>query len=366
MLSRAGESSPRACPGSVGPKESMTRLSSYESTRAANGPQSAAVLTARQAKGAADPGRAQRRGPIEPLRARLYRSRRRFILAAFILPAIAYVIVFFAYPLGYGILMSLENFGFGAVIKGGGPFVGLHNYTTELADPTTQLAMEHTAIFLVVSIVFQYSIGLGIALYFNRRFVLARFFRSLIIIPWLFPAIATGTVFSIMFSGDNGIVDSVLKDLHVIHSPIYWFTSSLKGMFVITLVNIWAGIPFNTVILHAGLQDVPRELHEAAELDGANPWQRLRFVTLPVLRPVSLIVIMLGIIYTVKVFDIVIVLTNGGPINGTQLLSTWSYTLAFSEFDFGQGAAIGNILLVFCMIVGYFYIRTTRQAGTGR
>ncbi|HUC13923.1 MAG TPA: sugar ABC transporter permease, partial [Acidimicrobiales bacterium] len=135
----------------------------------------------------------------------------------------------------------------------------------------------------------------------------------------------------------------------------------LKGMFVITLVNIWAGIPFNAIILHSGLQDVPRELHEAAQLDGANPWQRLRFITLPVLRPVTLIVIMLGIIYTVKAFDIVIVLTNGGPINGTQLLSTWSYTLAFSEFQFGQGAAIGNILLVFCMVVGYFYIRTTRE-----
>jgi multiple sugar transport system permease protein len=291
----------------------------------------------------------------------LYRSRHRLTLIAFILPAIAYVVIFFAYPLAFGVQMSLENFGFGAIITGHGPFVGFQNYTIELGDPTTRLALENTAIFLVVSVFFQYIIGLAIALYFNRRFKFARFLRSLILIPWLFPAIATGTVFSIMFSGDNGIVDSILEDLHLIHSPIYWFTSAFKAMFVIMLVNVWAGIPFNAVILHAGLQDIPDELHEAAALDGANAWQRLRFVTMPSLRPVTMIVLMLGIIYTVKVFDIVIVLTNGGPVNGTQLLSTWSYTLAFTQFQFGKGAAVGNLLLIFCLIVAYVYIRANKS-----
>jgi multiple sugar transport system permease protein len=270
----------------------------------------------------------------------------------------AYVIIFFAYPLAYGITMSLEKIGF---IASSGPFVGLHNYKQEINDPVTGKALIDTAIFLVASIVFQFAIGLGIASYFNRRFFLSRLLRSLIIIPWLFPPIASGTIFAIMFAGQGGIIDEALHSLHLISSPIFWFDSSFKAMFVITFVNIWIGIPFNAVLLYSGLQDIPGELREAASLDGCGPWQRFRYVTVPLLRPVSLIVIMLGVIYTVKTFDLVIVLTNGGPDNGSQLLSTWVYTLAFQNFQTGEAAAVGNLLFIFCMIIAFFYIRLTRR-----
>jgi len=284
--------------------------------------------------------------------------RRYAILLAFVIPALAYVIIFFAYPLIYGFTMSVENLGF---IAGSGPFVGLHNYKVEINDPVTRTALMNTAIFLVLSIVFQFSIGLAIASYFNRRFFLAKFLRSLIIVPWLFPPIASATIFSIMFAGQGGIIDEMLRSLHVVHSPIFWFDSSLKAMFVVTVVNIWIGIPFNAVLLYSGLQDIPIELREAAALDGAGPWRRFRYVTVPLLRPVALIVIMLGIIYTVKTFDTVILLTNGGPDNGTQLMSTWAYQLAFTNFQTGDGAAVADMLFIFCMIVGVVYIRATRR-----
>jgi multiple sugar transport system permease protein len=274
------------------------------------------------------------------------------------MPALAYVVIFFAYPLIYGFTMSFENLGF---IVGSGKFVGLHNYKVEINDPVTRTALMNTAIFLVLSIVFQFGIGLAIASYFNRRFFLSKFLRSLIIIPWLFPPIASATIFSIMFAGQGGIIDEALRSLHLIHAPIFWFDSSFKAMFVITFVNIWIGIPFNAVLLYSGLQDIPMELREAAALDGAGPWKRFRYVTVPLLRPVALIVIMLGIIYTVKTFDTVVLLTNGGPDNGTQLMSTWAYTLAFTNFQTGDGAAVADMLFIFCMIVGVFYIRTTRR-----
>jgi len=268
------------------------------------------------------------------------------------------VVIFFAYPLIYGITMSLEKIGF---IAQSGPFIGLHNYKEEINDPVTGKALVDTGIFLVASIFFQFTIGLGIASYFNRRFFLSGFLRSLIIIPWLFPPIASGTIFAIMFAGQGGIIDETLRSLHLISSPIFWFDSSFKAMFVIIFVNVWIGIPFNAVLLYSGLQDIPGELREAAAIDGCGPWQRFRYVTVPLLRPVSLIVIMLGIIYTVKTFDLVIVLTNGGPDNGSQLMSTWAYTLAFQNFETGQGAAVANMLFVFCMIVAFFYIRATRR-----
>ena len=284
--------------------------------------------------------------------------RRQALLAAFVLPALAYVVIFFAYPLIFGFTMSVERIGF---IGQGGPYIGLHNYRVEINDPVTREALTDTLIFLVASLFFQFTIGLGIASYFNRRFFLSRFLRSLIIIPWLFPPIASGTIFAIMFAGQGGIIDETLQSLHLISSPIFWFDSSFKAMFVIIFVNIWIGIPFNAVLLYSGLQDIPDELREASALDGASAWQRFRYITVPLLRPVSLIVIMLGIIYTVKTFDLVVVLTNGGPDNGSQLMSTWAYTLAFQNFQTGQGAAVANMLFVFCMIVAFFYIRATRR-----
>ncbi|HTW07488.1 MAG TPA: sugar ABC transporter permease [Acidimicrobiales bacterium] len=284
--------------------------------------------------------------------------RRQGILVCFVVPSLVYVVIFFAYPLAYGITMSLEKIGF---IASGGPFVGLHNYKEEIDDPVTGKALIDTAIFLVASIFFQFTIGLGIASYFNRRFFLSGLLRSLIIIPWLFPPIASGTIFAIMFAGQGGIIDEALRSLHLISSPIFWFDSSFKAMFVITFVNVWIGIPFNAVLLYSGLQDIPGELGEAASLDGCGPWQRFRYVTVPLLRPVSLIVIMLGVIYTVKTFDLVIVLTNGGPDNGSQLMSTWVYTLAFQNFQTGDAAAVGNMLFLFCMVIAFFYIRATRR-----
>lgn len=277
------------------------------------------------------------------------------------LPSIAYVAVFFVYPLVYGTIMSLENYDFQAIVKGGGPFVGFANYSTELASSTTHLVIENTAVFLVASIVLQFGIGLAIAVYFNRRFFMSRILRSLILVPWLFPSVAIGLIFQLLFSGESGFVNTILLNLHLIAKPVYWLDSSLLAMTVVTLANVWAGIPFNAVLLYAALQTVPHELLEAAMIDGAGAWKRFRYITMPFLRPVSLIVIMLGIVYTVKVFDLIVVITDGGPDNGTQLLSTWAYQLAFTNLNFGQGAAVGNIVLIFCLIVAMFYIRAVRK-----
>jgi multiple sugar transport system permease protein len=291
----------------------------------------------------------------------LARSRRRLILICFILPSLAYVAVFFVYPLVYGTIMSLEDYNFQAIVKGGGSFVGLANYSTELSSPTTHLVIENTAVFLVASIVLQFIIGLGIAVYFNRRFFLSRLLRSLILVPWLFPSVAVGLIFQLLFSGESGFVNTFLLNLHLISKPVYWLDSSLLAMLVVTVANVWAGIPFNAVLLYAALQNVPHELLEAAMIDGAGAWKRFRHITMPFLRPVSLIVIMLGIVYTVKVFDLIIVITAGGPDNGTQLLSTWAYQLAFTDLNFGQGAAVGNIVLIFCLFMAMLYIRAVRK-----
>jgi multiple sugar transport system permease protein len=202
---------------------------------------------------------------------------------------------------------------------------------------------------------------LGIAVLLNRPFFLASLLRRLVLVPWLIPLVASGTVFSLLFSSTNGFINDLLQRLHLMSSPVQWLLSPGPALTAIILVNIWAGIPFNVIVLYSGLQDIDPVLNEAATVDGTNGFQRLRYVTLPLLRPVLLIVVMLGIIATVKVFDIVWVMTAGGPNNATQLMSTWAYTQAFANFNFGEGAAISNLLLVASFLMALVYLRSLRR-----
>ncbi len=161
----------------------------------------------------------------------------------------------------------------------------------------------------------------ALALLFNLRFPLRRFARSLVIVPWLLPLFIVGTMFRYLFQLEGGAVNQILLDLHLISHPAGFLLSPNAAFVSLLITNIWLGIPFFTLLLYSALQDVPVELKEAAMLDGANAWQRLTRVTLPIIRPVIEVVFVLGFVFTVKVFEIVIALTQGGPANSTQLLA---------------------------------------------
>ena len=297
-----------------------------------------------------------------PAGARRQRLSRRIIVPGlFIAPVVVYAVVFFAYPLVFGFMMSFEKFGFSQLVHGSGPFFGIGNYRAALSDPVTITAIRNTVIFTVASVSLQVGIGLAVAVLLNRPFLLSNLLRRLVLIPWLIPLLATGTVFTLLFGDQDGFINMLLQHLGLISSPIAWLIDARPAIIAIIIVNIWAGLPFNVIVLYSGLQDIDGIFYEAAVIDGAGPWQRFRKITLPMLRPVMLIVVMLGIIATVKVFDLVIVMTNGGPNNTTQLLSTWAYTQAFTNFNFGEGAAIGNILLVVSAIIAVFYLRSLRK-----
>lgn len=315
-------------------------------------------------------GRAELDATARPRRALRYRAnrqrtRQQLVFLAFLLPSIVYVVLFFGYPLYQDITISFQNYGFSALAVGHGPYIGFANYSTMFHDGTTILAIVNTLIFTVASVVLQFAIGFAMAAYLNRRFLLSGVLRRLILIPWVMPLVITGTMFYLIFQTTNGLANEILQAVGIIHAPIGWLTSGNLAVASIIIANIWAGVPFNAVLLYSGLQDVPAEQLEAAEVDGAGPWQRFRNVTVPSMRPVILIVLMLGIVYTAKVFDLVIVLTNGGPANESQLMSSWAYTQAFGQFNFGTGTAVGNMLLVFCFLVGLLYLWMSKGEATG-
>jgi multiple sugar transport system permease protein len=286
----------------------------------------------------------------------------RWARLAFLVPAVLYVLFAFVIPIVYNLILSFEQTSPATVSSLFAPFAGIQNYKLTLQQATTQSAIVRTFSFTFLSLLFQFVIGFGLALLFNLRFPLARFARSLIIIPWLLPLLITGFIFRFLFQTEAGAVNQILLDVHLISHPVGFLTSPGWAFATVLIANIWIGIPFFTVLLFSGLQDVPVELKEAAMLDGANGWQRLIRVTLPVMRPVIEVVFVLGFVFTVKVFDVVIGLTQGGPANSTQILAPWAYNLTFQQFNYGQGAAVNTILLLVALVAAPIYIRLNRDS----
>jgi multiple sugar transport system permease protein len=273
----------------------------------------------------------------------------------------AYLAAFYLYPLYRNLDLSLRDYTVRSFVAGDAPFSGWDNFSQVLNDPTFGPALRNTMVFTLVSILFQYTAGLALAVFFNRSFPLSGTLRALFLIPWLLPLIVSASTWSWMFNSESGVINYFLHVIGV--GPVNWLTSPDQALTSVIIANIWIGIPFNLVILYSGLQNIPTELYEAAALDGANRWQQFRRITFPLLRPVSAITVLLGLIYTLKVFDLIWIMTKGGPGDASSTLSTWSYRLGFGSLlpQFGPGAAVGNLLILIALVFGLLYIRVQRR-----
>jgi multiple sugar transport system permease protein len=289
------------------------------------------------------------------------RGRERLLQLGFLVPAVVYLLLFFGYPVVQNLAMGFQEYTTRTFYTGEAPWVGLDNYAAVVSSPVFGQALLNTAVFTVGSIAGQFGIGLAIATFFHRRFPLSGLLRSLLLLPWLIPLIVSGAVWRWILDQDNGVLNRALRGLGVVEGNPGWLTSTSLALIAVIAVNIWIGIPFNTTILYGGLQDVPDELYEAAALDGATGWRAFRYVTWPLLRPVVNVVLVLGVVYTIKVLDIILGLTGGGPANATQTIATQSYHLSFQEFRFGQGAAMGNVLIVISLVFALLYLRANRR-----
>jgi multiple sugar transport system permease protein len=289
------------------------------------------------------------------------RRRARWAALAFVAPAWLYVAGFYLYPLVGSIRMSFQNYTVSSFYTGVAPYIGWDNYRAVFHDSQFGRTVFNTAVFTAGSLLFQFALGLALAVFFNRRFPLGGPLRSLLLVPWLLPLVVSGTAWRWILDTDSGVLNHTLMQLHLTGHPIPWLASTHDSLIAVTLVNIWVGIPFNMVILYGGLQSIPGELYEAAALDGAGAWARFRHITLPLLRPVTAVVLTLGLIYTVKVFDVIMILTQGGPAGSSQTLTTYAYNLSFQQLLFGRGAAVGNLLIVVAVVFAAVYLRSTRE-----
>jgi multiple sugar transport system permease protein len=289
------------------------------------------------------------------------RRREEIAKILFVVPAALAIVALFGYPVVKNLTMSFQEYTLRTFFTGRAPWVGLENYLTVVADDVFSKALVNTALFTVGSIVGQFVLGMLLALFFHKNFPLNGVLRALFLLPWLIPLIAGSAAWRAILEQDSGILNLTLEQFGIIDSPIPWLTSPDVALIAIILVNIWLGVPFNLTLLYSGLQDIPEELYEAGALDGATGWKAFWHITWPNLRAVVSVVLMLGVIYTLKVLDIILGLTQGGPANATQTIATQSYQSSFVEFKFGEGAALSNILILISLVFAVVYLRATRR-----
>jgi multiple sugar transport system permease protein len=290
-----------------------------------------------------------------------FRYRERILPYLYVAPAIALFFLLMLFPMATVFRYSLLD---RPIMDRHPAFVGLSNFQKLFADPVFWQSIGNTLYFTIMSVVFHLVVGLSFALMLNSKRInptVMSVLRVLYILPWLFTAVIIAIIWRLILD-PNGVVNSILTSLDILSYKVEWFSSSATAIHALTFVNIWAGYPLYMVTLLAGLQGIPDELYEAASIDGANAWQQLWNVTLPQLRPIMVSIALLDFIWTMQVFPLVWMTTGGGPIHATEMMSIYTYKLAFSRFQFSLASASAVVIFILSMSMTYFYIKHQRAA----
>jgi len=290
------------------------------------------------------------------------RKFRRFAFLL-ILPALFFFLLLNAYPLAQ---VLWDSFHFkNALNPAKSGFAGWANYAAVMQDQYFMTALRNTIIWTVLSVAGEYMLGLASAIALNQPVRGRLVFRVMIIIPWIVPIVIAGMTWSWMLAPDYGIVNLWLVKLGILDQPYYWLGELDTALLTAVFINIWRSFPFYTVSLLAGLQSIPKDILEAAAIDGAGIRRRFWHIILPQLKTISLVVIFIHIIWTAINFDFIWVLTEGGPLHSSETLPILIYRFAMKQFDFGQASALASIMLTFMiscfLIYYYFFIRGNRR-----
>ncbi|MEU7880825.1 carbohydrate ABC transporter permease [Microbispora bryophytorum] len=289
---------------------------------------------------------------------------------AMIAPVVIVMLVLVGYPLVRGVYLSLTDATEGNmgrtigmnVIPSTYEFVGLTNYADILTSSQFLGRLAWTVVWTVVCVALHVGIGLGLAMLLNRPMRLRSLYRILLVLPWAVPAFVSAFIWRYLLNGEFGVVNAMLRAAGF--AGIGWLDDPFWAKVSVIACNVWLGVPFMMLALLGGLQAIARELHEAAEVDGATPWQRFRHITLPGLRPVSSTVVLLGTIWTFNQFPVIFLLTKGGPGGATEILVTYAYRQAFEGIrNYSGSAAWGMVILALLVVMATVYRRTLRRQG---
>ena len=264
-----------------------------------------------------------------------------------IIPALLVLFLVFIYPIARAFWLSLFTENLGTQLQP--EFSGLTNYLRMIGDGRFWQSMGNTAIFTIISVVLELILGLGIALVLNQSFRGRGVVRTIAIIPWALPTAVMGLAWTWIFNDQYGVVNDILQRLGVIDIGINWLGSPTLAMAALIIADVWKTTPFISIILLAGLQSIPQDLYEAHAMDGANPWQSFSQITLPLLMPQILIALLFRFAQAFGVFDLVQVMTGGGPAGATETVSIYIYSTVMRYLDFGYGAAL--VVVTFLLLI---------------
>ena len=279
--------------------------------------------------------------------------------------ALSFLLALAGLPLLYNVVMSFQEvdmFSLGTFFR---PWVGFKNYLAVFAQPETWPILRNTVTFVVASIAGQFVLGFGLALFFTLKFPGASYIRGLFLVSWVMPGLVVGAIWNWILSGDFGILNYVLKSAGLISESIFWRSDTAFSLWAVIIANIWLGTAFNMILLSVGLATIPKDLYEAAELDGATGLQRLWTITLPMMRSTIGAVISLGLIFTLQQFDLFAAITSGGPNNSSNVAQYKAWEMSFREYDFARGATISVLMILVVMIASVIYVRSTRHEVRG-
>src|SRR5919198_5854512 len=263
----------------------------------------------------------------------------------FMLPAMGFLVFFLAYPLGLGIWLSFTDTRIGRV----GQYIGSENYEWLWDDAIFWLSVFNTLLYTFVASAFKFGIGLYLALLLNHNMPVKAIIRAIVLIPFIVPTVLSAIAFWWIYDSQFSIVSWSLRKVGLIASNIDFLGDTWNARWSVIFANIWRGVPFVAITLLAGLQTVSPSLYEAATIDGATPWQRFRYVTYPLLTPIIAVVMTFSVLFTFTDFQLIWVLTRGGPANATHLMATLGYQRAIGGGYLGEGAAIATAMIPFLL-----------------
>jgi len=284
-----------------------------------------------------------------------FEQRRRRVGLLFVLPALLVLAAVLGYPIVDSIMLALQR----VTLTGGAiqqSWVGFENFQRLFADATFQRAALNTAYFSTAEVVLVVAISLGVAVLLNHPMGRFGIFRILLIVPWAIAPVANAVLWKWILHANYGVLNGILKGLGLIDNYHVWLGTPVSALNFLLLVDVWKSVPFVALLMLAGLQRVPNILYRAAYMDGAGPWQSFLHVTLPTIRGVIAIAVVLQTIWSLRVFDIVFVLTRGGPADATALLNFLAYRVTFNFLDLGYGSAIANVIFAVTMLLAILYV----------
>jgi multiple sugar transport system permease protein len=283
----------------------------------------------------------------------------------FMLPAAVFLIGFLTYPLGLGVWLGFTDTRIGHT----GVFIGLENYEYLLDDSVFWTSVFNTLLYTFVASILKFVLGLWLALILNEHLPFKTFFRAIVLLPWVVPTVLSALAFWWIYDAQFSIISWSLIKMGLIDQPINFLGDPNNARASVIAANVWRGIPFVAISLLAGLQTIPASLQEAASLDGATPWKRFRYVTLPMLTPIIAVVMTFSVLFTFTDFQLIYVLTKGGPVNATHLMATLSFQRGIPGGQLGEGAAIAVSMIPFLLaaiLFSFFGLQRRKWQQGGR